>query len=314
VIPPRVSIVLPTCNGMPALGRVVDAIRAQESPFTVEIVAVDSGSTDGTLEFMQRHADKTLTIPPARFDHGLTRNAGIAESRGEYVVLLVQDAEPASRGWLRALVEPLTRDARIAGTFARQVPRPGASARTRRQLERWVAGGSTPRVVTLDRDELERLSPLERLDRCAFDHVCAAVRRSVWLRHPYRPTAIAEDLEWALEVLLAGHRIAFAPEAAVIHSHVRGVRYEYHRTYLLHHRLHTLFGVQTVPTRRSLARSMASTIAAHLEWRRGSGAPVDRGVAALLRAVSLGVALPLAQYRGAAAARRGRALRRIRGV
>jgi rhamnosyltransferase len=314
VIPPRISIVLPTRNGMATLPAVVEAIRAQETAFTFEIVAIDSGSTDGTLEFLRRHADRTLTIAADAFDHGLTRNAAIAEARGEYVVHLVQDAEPAGRGWLTSLVAPLVRDPQLAGTFARQQPRPDASAITRRYLEKWVAGGGPRRIVTLTRDELDGLPPLARLDRCAFDHVCAAVRRAVWLRHPYRPTPIAEDLEWAREVLLAGHRLAYVPDAVVLHSHDRGVRYEYARTYLLHHRLHTLFEVATVPTRGALLRAIGVSVATHVRWRRGSAARIDRGLGGLTRAVALGVALPLAQYRAGAAARRGRPLEGIRGV
>jgi rhamnosyltransferase len=314
VIPPRISIVLPTRNGMATLPAVFDAIRGQETAFTFEIVAIDSGSTDGTLEFLQRHADRTLTIPPDSFDHGLTRNAAAAEARGEYVVLLVQDAEPAGPAWLTSLVAPLVRDPQLAGTFARQQPRPDASAVTRRYLQQWVAGGETRRTVSLTRDEFDAMQPLARLERCAFDHVCAAVRRAVWLRHPYRPTPIAEDMEWAREVLLAGHRLAYVPDAVVIHSHDRGTGYEYARTYLLHHRLHELFGVTTIPTRRALMRSIAVSLAAHLRWRRGSPAPKDKGMTGVARALTLGVALPLAQYRAGAAARRGRPLERVRGV
>jgi GT2 family glycosyltransferase len=185
---------------------------------------------------------------------------------------------------------------------------------TRCYLQRWVAGAAMRRTVTLTRDEFDEMPPLARLERCAFDHVCAAVRRAVWLRHPYRPTPIAEDIEWAREVLLAGHRLAYVPEAVVIHSHDRGAGYEYARTYLLHHRLHELFEVSTIPTRRALMRSIALSVAVHLRWRSGSAAPIDRGIAGLARAVTLGVALPLAQYRAGAAARRGRPLDRVWGV
>ena len=168
--------------------------------------------------------------------------------------------------------------------------------------------------MSLTRDEFDALPPLARLERCAFDHVCAAVRRAVWLRHPYRATPIAEDVEWAREVLLAGHRLAFVPDAVVLHSHDRGVRYEYARTYLLHHRLHALFGVRTLPTRRALARAVAGTIGAQLAARRDSAAPLDAGASGIARAIGLGVALPLAQYRAGAAAAHGRSIDRVAGV
>jgi rhamnosyltransferase len=151
------------------------------------------------------------------------------------------------------------------------------------------------------------MSPAERHLTCAFDNVCACIRLSVWRAHPFRPTPIAEDLEWAREVLLAGHKIAYVPNAVVRHSHERSARYELQRTYLVHQRLQAMFGLSTVPTIGSLLRSVASTVPVHV--RLASGEPRGRG-RALLRGAALAVALPLGQYLGARSAREGRTLLR----
>ena len=310
--PPLVSIVIPTRDGAGTLPGLLAAVRRQEAPFAFEIVAVDSGSRDATLGLLRDAGARVLEVPPESFNHGATRNAAIAEARGSLVVLLVQDAVPASDQWLARLVAPLRDDPGVAGTYARQLPRPDASPLTRMYLERWMAAGTEARDAFLSGpEELAALPPLERYRRCVFDNVCSAVRRSVWERHPFPRTPIAEDVEWARTVLLAGHRLRYVPEAAVVHSHDRSARYELWRTYLVHQRLRALFGLRTVPTVGDLARGVAGSAWTHLGVLRRAGEVRPRAV---VRALALAAAYPLGQYLGARSADTGRALLRPRGV
>jgi len=285
---PLASVVIPTCNGAATLPALADALARQRVDFPFEVVAVDSGSTDGSAALLRGRVDRLITIPAGTFDHGATRNSAIEQSRGDLIVLLVQDAVPASDTWLAALTAPLRADAGLAGTFARQIPRPDASAITRRYLERWAGASATPRIMAVaSAAEFEALTPSARLERCTFDNVCSCIRRSVWLNHPFRPTPIAEDVEWARDVLLAGHRLAYTPDAVVIHSHDRSAQYEFARTYALHRRLHELFGLRTIPSALGLARAVVSSLGAHLRCEASA------------RAIALAVAWPLGQYLGA---------------
>ena len=290
--PPQVSILLVTRDGMATLPETLAAIHGQRTRFPFEVVAIDSGSTDGSVDLLARGVDTLLEIGPREFNHGTTRNAGMAACRGELVTLMVQDALPASENWLETLTAPLRGDPRLAGTCARQLPRPAASALTRHYLERWAAAATEPRTMEVrDAQAWSTLSPAARLELCTFDDVCSCIRRSVWERFPFRPTAIAEDVEWAREVLLAGWRLAYVPQARVVHSHERSARHELRRTRAIHRRLGVLFGLRTVPTARHLARALASTMPLHarLAWRQP---------AALPRALALAVAFPLGQYLG----------------
>lgn len=299
----RVSIALVTRNGMPLLREVVHAIRVQRSARVVEIVAVDSASNDGTAEFLREAADVFLEIAAADFDHGATRNLAIEHCSGEAVVLLVQDAVPSSDDWLEQLLGPLDEDPGVAGVFARQLLRPDAGRLTRWNLERWLAARPEARVSAVeDVAAFEGLTPLERMNACVFDNVCSCVRRSVWRQRPFPATPIAEDLEWAKEVLLAGHSIAYAPKACVVHSHERSLRYELDRTVLVHQRLRTLFGVRTIPTLAALMRSFPITVVDHVHaLRSGEGnRPSFREVA---RALGLAIVWPLGQYLGGRDAR-----------
>jgi rhamnosyltransferase len=309
----NVSIVLPTYNGAATLPALLDRLQAHRQR-GVEVLAIDSGSRDGTLGLLEGKVDHLESIPPGTFNHGLTRNQGIARSRGEWVVLMVQDALP-EEGWLDALVAPLAKDARVAGTFARQKPRDDASVLTRHHLLQWIAAQPQPRESALaGAGALESLHPFDRYLACVFDNVCSCVRRSVWERIPFRATVIGEDVEWAKDVLLAGHRIVYAPDAVVTHSHERDARYEFFRTYLIHQRLAELFSLQTVGTPRALLSSVMRTTAEHLRLLATAEDPLARRARQLPRALSLALAWPLGQYLGALSARHAWLRFRPRGV
>ena len=289
---PLISIALVTRNGLATLPALVDAVRRQRVDEPVEIVAVDSRSTDGSADLLARSVDRLVSIDPGSFNHGLTRNLAIEQTRGDLVVLLVQDAVPASEIWLSSLIDRLRADERVAATFARQLARLDAGRITREYLRDAPINNDIARTLSpLSHEELARLDPMRRLARCSFDNVCSCIRRSVWSAIPFRETTIGEDVEWARDVLIAGHRIEYVPGAVVFHSHDRSPVHELRRTRALHQRLYELFELRTIPTLPLLAHAIASSLALHLrlEGDRPSAWP---------RAVGLAVAWPLGQYLG----------------
>ena len=311
---PLVSVVLLTRNGGDLLAATLDAIARQRVDFAFEVVAVDSGSTDGTLDRLHAAAQQVVSIAPESFNHGLTRNLAIGHARGELIVLLVQDAFPTSDDWLAKLTAALRADPSVAGSFCRQQPRPDASVLTKHYLQNWVATAVTPRTVSIKNGaELDLLDPAARLQLCAFDNVCSCIRRAVWNQIPFADTPIAEDLEWARAVLLAGYRLTYVADATVLHSHERSARYEFARTYVLHRRLLELFGLRTIPTATLLVRSVASTAQLNLRCEREASRQQAHTVGAA-RALALAIAWPLGQYLGGLSAARGWKARRFRTV
>ena len=307
-----VDVVIPTLDGGRDLGRLLEAIAAQDGPFRPRVVAIDSGSRDDTLDLLRRHGAQVLSVSRSEFNHGDTRNLAMRAVRSDVAVLTVQDALPASPSWLASLVGPLLKDPTLAGTWARQQARDDASRVTSHYLSRWAGAREEGRVVgPLTPAQFAALRPDERHFICAFDNVCSCIRVDVWRRHPFPRTRIAEDLEWALTVLQSGHRISYVPEAVVIHSHDRSAAYELQRTYAVHQRLQSLFGLSTVPQLGSLVRAIAVTLPVHL---RLAAREPRRKLPAIARAAGLAVALPLGQYLGARSAREGRELLHVRGV
>jgi glycosyltransferase involved in cell wall biosynthesis/GT2 family glycosyltransferase len=310
--PERVSILLVTKDGIETLPALLDAVAIQDTDLEVEVVAVDSGSRDGTRELLAARAERLLEIPPSQFGHGRTRNAGVELCQGDYVVLIVQDALPQGTRWLHELVAPLRADPRVAGTYARQRPRPNASAVTRGNLEAWLAASPEARRSYL-REPLATLTPHERMRACVFDNVCSCLRRSVWEELPFGDVAIAEDIDWGRRVVEAGHHIVFTPRAEVVHSHERSAWYELRRGISVHRELNRLFELETIPTLPALGTAVGYTVIRHNEWLRDEVPSLRDRARQLPRAMALALAWPLGQYLGARAAREGWA-HRFRGV
>ncbi|HKE00059.1 MAG TPA: glycosyltransferase [Planctomycetota bacterium] len=248
----RASIVIPTLNGGAQYREVLDRLLEQDYRPRPEIVIVDSGSIDGSAEASKKAGAKVLSIDKRTFQHGRTRNLGIAASSGDVCALLTQDALPSDRHWLERLVRNYA-DSRVGGVYTRQFPRPECDPVMKHQLLTWAAcRGARTVQEPFGPGEWDRTPPLARLQRCAFDNVASSVRRRAWEQVPFPERRFGEDVAWGRAALLAGWAVVYEPEAPVIHSHEFRMIYQVKRIYLDHCNLAELFGIQTIPTKRFL--------------------------------------------------------------
>jgi rhamnosyltransferase len=295
----KATVFLPTRNGGSGFLETLRAVQAQRTREPFEVLVVDSSSTDGTPEAARAAGARVLAIPAAEFNHGLTRNRGVAEARGELVALLVQDATPADEHWLQALIDALDAEPRAAGAYSRQLPRPGCNPFLKDRLERWAASRTERSVQALDgAGEWERLAPLERLGRIAFDNVSSCVRRAAALEVPFERRQFGEDVTWARAALMRGWRIVYEPRSTVIHSHDRTWWYEFRRVYLDHQNLNALVGLSLVPGFGAYLRGIGPGIGFYRDIARRSGLRGGRRLFWYLQAVPWAVSQGLAQYLG----------------
>jgi glycosyltransferase involved in cell wall biosynthesis len=226
-----ISIIIPTKNAGAEFRDTLAAIRKQTRDS--EIVVVDSGSSDDTLDLAQQFGAQTISIPPESFNHGETRNLGIRHGTGQVCVMLVQDAVPIGETWLETLVAPFS-DEQVVGVTGRHVPRPDSDLLGRWQVEYQNEFlGDSIRVQRMESwDTFLTLSFEERLRLVSFDNVCSALRRDFWERCPFRPLPFAEDLDWGVRALTAGNRLVYDPAIRVIHSHTRPAAYHMRRSYI----------------------------------------------------------------------------------
>lgn len=207
---PSVSIVLPVWNGAADLRTTLPAIAAQEYDGEVEIIAIDSGSSDDSLKLLREVGARVWEIEQRDFGHGKTRNFGVRQSQNDIIVFLSQDACPVGTHWLGDLVAVLS-DKSIGAAFARQLAQPGATP-----LEQFFHAEIYPA-------KSRRVNPKKRAptpQEVFFSNVCSAARREVCLRFPFDESLImSEDQIFARTLLQNGLALQYAANVEVVHSH-----------------------------------------------------------------------------------------------
>ncbi len=218
---PHVSVLLVTKNGERYLAELLTRVSQQQGECAVdEIIAVDSGSRDATVEILHRFGVKTLRIAPQEFGHGKTRNLAASQAQGEYLVFLTQDATPANAHWLVRLLAPLQQDATVAGAYSRHLPRPHCHPMEwRRIVECELSGRPHSHLNSAVDNPAYAANPALYY---FFSNVSSVLRRQVWEKFPFPEVEFGEDQLWAKQVLEAGYKTAYCADSLVYHSHSYG--------------------------------------------------------------------------------------------
>lgn len=198
---PRISIVVRCFNEEQHIGRLLSGILAQTAE-EVEIIVVDSGSTDATLAIARRFPVEVLTIAPEQFSFGRALNLGCAASRGEFIVAASAHVYPVYHDWLECLTAPFA-DPAVVLVYGKQRGN-GATKYSEHQLfVRWFPDESNP----------DQSHPF-------CNNANAVIRRSLWEMMPYDEDLTGlEDLDWARRAQAEGYKIAYAADAEVVHVH-----------------------------------------------------------------------------------------------
>ena len=193
------------------IGECLEAVYSQEGVGRVEVVMVDSGSTDGTLEIARKFPVRIVEIPAQDFHHARTRNYAATLATGKYLVFLSQDAIPANCSWLKVMLQNFA-DGAVGAVYGRQVPKAGSTEERHEALNTMYG---SQRVV---KDASTKQSLGYRYYH--FSDANGAIRREVWeaTRFP-EELKVFEDLGIAKKILDAGWHIVYEPEASVVHSH-----------------------------------------------------------------------------------------------
>lgn len=208
--PPPASVIVRTKDSAGTLSQVLAAIRAQS--VASEVIVVDSGSSDGTLEIARAGADRLIDLSAAQFSYGRALNIGAAAARAAVHFALSSHSLPPDALWIERSLALYARPDVAATNGARVAP--GCRDPLRRVFYQTLS------------DALEH--PL-----WGFSNTGSSWRAAVWAAHPFDERLRAcEDKEWGLRVLRAGWTIAFDPRLRVSawHRGQHGPRPLYERT------------------------------------------------------------------------------------
>ena len=254
---PVVSVVIPVKNAVGIIGDVLEAVTTQDTPWPYEVIVIDSGSRDGTLDVVARYPQvRLIRIPPQEFGHGRTRNRGIAESYGDFIAFLTHDAIPEDAHWLAKLVAPMEAHPEIAGVFGRHIAHRGASPCVKRDLELHFEGlHAFGTVLRLEDGKRYQQDPGYRQVLHFYSDNNSCMRKSVWERIPYPDVNYAEDQLWAKTIIERGLSKGYAHDAVVRHSHDYGVIETFRRSFDESSALKSLFGYLLADSWQNAARN-----------------------------------------------------------
>jgi glycosyltransferase involved in cell wall biosynthesis/GT2 family glycosyltransferase len=257
----RVSAVIPVKDGERYLQELLDALAAESVD---EVLVIDSGSRDGSLEIARAAGVELLEIDPAEFAHGRTRNLGAERTSGELICFLTQDATPCP-GWLDAYREAFALDERVGAAYGPHLPRADTSPMIARELTEFFAGfeAGPPGAGS---QALARAAIQRTGDPRFLSNVNACYARACWQEVRFREVAYSEDQAFGADMLAAGWLKVYHPGAAVLHAHDYGA-VEFMRRYFDEYRgLRVSSGHVEPFALLGASRHVAGAVAADRRW------------------------------------------------
>ena len=217
----EVSVVIPTYNAGNQFEEMINLLQQQKS-LKVEIVVVDSGSTDDTKIICKKNNLKLIEIPNESFSHSYARNLGAENAQGNIIVFMTQDALPSSENWLSNLINPILSE-NIAAVSCSELCPEGTDL-----YYKICSYGHAKYVGFFDKDlvgDIKNCNDLDSLRKNAsLNDVSCAIKKSIFMKYRYRYD-YAEDLDLGIRLIKDGHKIKILSDVYVIHGHNRNADY-----------------------------------------------------------------------------------------
>jgi glycosyltransferase involved in cell wall biosynthesis len=198
-----VSVIIRTLNEEKYLPELMSMVRKQLSnDFEVEIVIVDSGSTDKTLDIAKSHNARITSIQKENFSFGRSLNVGCEFADGKYLVFISGHCIPTDESWVQNLVLPI-KEGICHYTYGRQEARD-----TTKFSERQLFSKYFPKTSQIPQDGF------------FCNNANAALPKSVWKKYKFDEKLTGcEDMELAKRICSNGGNIGYVSEASVFHIH-----------------------------------------------------------------------------------------------
>ncbi|MBI4962528.1 MAG: glycosyltransferase [Desulfomonile tiedjei] len=201
VADPTISIIIRCYNEDRHIRRLLEAVLAQDRK-DYEIIIVDSGSADRTLDIVRDYEVRILRIAPEDFSFGRALNLGCRNARGEFLVFVSAHVYPTSTTWLQHLIGMFA-DPKVGLVYGKQRGDEVTAYFEHRIFQKLYPDTSVP---------------LKKDPFC--NNACAAIRRELWEEYPYDEELTGlEDIAWAKRIVGAGFYLAYCAEAEIVHVH-----------------------------------------------------------------------------------------------
>jgi glycosyltransferase involved in cell wall biosynthesis len=200
----KCSVIIRTFNEERHIGRLIDGINRQEydNHIEIEIIVVDSGSTDATVSIARHMGAKIITLPKEKFSFGKALNLGCENSKGEILIFASAHVYPVYSDWISRMIQPFI-DENVALVYGRQIGDENTHFSEHQIFSKWFPSISNYNQST----------PFCNNANCA-------IRKKMWQKLNYDEQITGlEDLAWASNMMKEGFRIVYLAEAVIVHVH-----------------------------------------------------------------------------------------------
>jgi len=198
-----VSVVIRTLNESKYIGELLSKIKEQNKEnFEVEVVIIDSGSDDGTIEIAKDFGCRITYIDKKEFTFGRSINMGSHFADGDILIYISGHCIPCNNSWITDLINPILSN-KCGYSYGGQIGRDTTKYSEKKIFEKYF-----PKKSNIPQK----------------DYFCnnanSAIQRDVWEKYRFNEEITGlEDLDLAKRFHEDGGKIGYVSEAAVFHIH-----------------------------------------------------------------------------------------------
>ena len=197
-----VSIVIRTLNEEKYLHQLLSSINNQDTKYNFEIILVDSGSKDGTLNIAKKFKCNIYHIQKKDFSFGRSLNLGCKNCIGKFIVIISGHCVPFNNLWLEKLIKPLN-NSNMEYVYGRQIPGESSFLSEARIFAKYYPKKSNiPQKV------------------CFSNNANSAIKKEIWEKYKFDEELTGlEDIDMAKKIQNEGGKIGYVADSIVYHYH-----------------------------------------------------------------------------------------------
>lgn len=207
------TVIMRTKNSSDIIAQTLKALFSQNYK-NFELLVVDSGSSDDTLEIVSTYAHRLIKVKPEDYHPGKVLNMAIKETNTKLIVFLNSDTVMLSTDTLKTLIHTQNQDG-VDAVFSRQIARPEAKPWVRKDYEMaFPNSNKSPNWIF-------------------YSIPLASMKKTAWELIPfYTQTWASEDTKWGYDAKSKGLNVIYEPKAMVMHSHNYNFKQIFNRKYV----------------------------------------------------------------------------------
>jgi len=200
------SLIIRSFNEEKHIGKLFEGIKRQSLFSEIEIILVDSGSTDNTVKIAVQNQVKVVSIKPEEFSFGRALNKGCEAANGKYLLFASAHVYPVYTDWIEKMIQPFE-NKNIALVYGKQIGNDITKYSEGQLFKKWFPQDSN-----------------YNQDHPFCNNANAAIRKELWEDQPFDELLTGlEDLAWAVKIQAKGYKIVYESHAPIVHVHEESI-------------------------------------------------------------------------------------------